>query len=248
MEREAEQLRAPDGAGRAVARHVDRLLPRSLIDEEAHALSRDPGVGRRALGERGERVEEEGARLMHALADGRVERAIAVDALVRLLSFFGRIPVGAHRAPTAMVNHAWQIGVRGAALEAAVPVTVDVTQADVVIAVAAELRPGVPGASPHGDEADDGIIGGLEDRAGCLRLGDFRRGSNGARRRNGWLQTRSGLQEQGERELGPHNRSGCDRLTLAVCNRLSIVDRRLSDAARYARALTSRTNATRSLR
>src|SRR4051812_30667546 len=101
MEREAEQLRAPDGAGGAVTRDVDRLLPRSLIDQEAHALSRDPRIARRALGERSERVEEEGARLMHALADRRIERAIAIDALVRFLALFGRIPVGAHRAPTA---------------------------------------------------------------------------------------------------------------------------------------------------
>jgi hypothetical protein len=112
---------------------------------------------------------------------------------------------------------------------------VDVTQPDVVVAIAAELRAGVPGAAPDGEESDDGIVGGLEDRARSFCFGDFRRRSNGARRRNGWLQTRSRLQEQGERELGPHNTYGCDRLTLAVCNTLCIVDRRLSDAAQYAR-------------
>src|SRR3982751_5761372 len=116
MERVAEELCTPGGAGGTVARQIGCLLQLSLIDHEAHALSGDPRIVRRALGERGERVEEKGARLMHTLTQRRLERAVAIDTLVRLLPFLGRIPVRAHRAATAVMNHARRRGVRGAAL------------------------------------------------------------------------------------------------------------------------------------
>src|SRR6186997_2911727 len=106
MEREAEELRAPCGTGRAMTRQVDRLLRLPLIHQEAHALPGDPRVVRRALGERRERVDEEGARLTHLLAHRGTERGVAIEAFVRLLPLIGGIPVRTHRAPAAVMNHA----------------------------------------------------------------------------------------------------------------------------------------------
>ena len=116
------------------------------------------------------------ARLMHALARRGIQRSIAIDALVGLLTFFGGIPVRAHRAPTVVMDHARRIGVTGAALEAAVPVTVHVAQSDVVTAVVGRLGAVMPRGPPDREKSDHGVVGGFDDTAaGCLFYGLGRR-------------------------------------------------------------------------
>ena len=63
------------------------------------------------------------------------------------------------------MNHARRIARGRAALEAAVPVTVDIAQTHGVAAIAAHLPAVVPGGAPGGEESDDGVVGGLDDRA-----------------------------------------------------------------------------------
>ena len=82
------------------------------------------------------------------------------------------------------MNHARRIGVTGAALEAAVPVTVHVAQSDVVTAVVGRLAAVMPRGAPGGEESDHGVVGGFDDAAAwCLFYGPGRR-ADGPRRRD----------------------------------------------------------------
>ena len=105
------------------------------------------------------------------------------------------------------MNQARRIRVIAIGLEAAVPTTVHVAQTDAVNVGAAVRHGRLPGRAPGCEEFENGVVSRLD-----------RRGGRPSRCVEWWLQRRSRLQEQGERNMNPHNRCGCDMLTLACCN------------------------------
>ena len=166
VEREAEELRAPDAVGGASARHVDRGGGLSLIDEEAHTLAGDPGVVRMALGEGGSESMSTARACAHAVARRRARvatsRSTRSSALRGLAGGyqFGHIERRLARWITlgGFMNAADPIDV------AAVPMAVDIAQTNVVVAVASAgtLKPrGAPGR----EESEHGVAGGIGGRA-----------------------------------------------------------------------------------